>query len=184
MAEDRLYLIDTFAFIFRAYFANPRLKNGAAYTFTRLVLQLLEKHKPTHLACVFDTPEPTFRHELYPDYKANRAEMPEDLRPQIPMIRQLVEALNIPIVELHGYEADDVLGTLARESAAMGLPAVIVSPDKDLLQLVDDDLHIQVLNTKEGEVWHDRAGVMARMGVWPEQVVDFLSLVGDASDNV
>ncbi len=184
MAEDRLYLIDTFAFIFRAYFANPRLKNGAAYTFTRLVLQLLEKHKPTHIACVFDTPEPTFRHQIYPEYKANRDAMPEDLRPQIPMIRQLVEALNIPIVELHGYEADDVMGTLARESAAMGLPAVIVSPDKDLLQLVDDDLHIQVLNTKDGEVWHDREGVKARMGVWPDQVVDFLSLVGDASDNV
>ncbi len=184
MSEDRLYLIDTFAFIFRAYFANPRLKNGAAYTFTRLVLQLLEKHKPTHIACVFDTPEPTFRHVIYPEYKANRAEMPEDLRPQIPMIRQLVEALSIPIVELHGYEADDVLATLARESAAHGLPSVIVSPDKDLLQLVDDDLHIQVLNTKDGEIWHDRAGVKERMGVWPEQVVDFLSLVGDASDNV
>ena len=184
MSEDRLYLIDTFAFIFRAYFANPRLKNGAAYTFTRLVLQLLEKHQPTHLACVFDTPGPTFRHEIYPEYKANRAEMPEDLRPQIPMIRQLVEALSIPIVELPGYEADDVMGTLARESAAQGLPAVIVSPDKDLLQLVDDGLKIQVLNTKEGEVWHDREGVKARMGVWPEQVVDFLSLVGDASDNV
>ncbi|BDU69058.1 DNA polymerase I [Geothrix oryzae] len=184
MAEDRLYLIDTFAFIFRAYFANPRLKNGAAYTFTRLVLQLLEKHKPTHIACVFDTPEPTFRHEIYPEYKANRDAMPEDLRPQIPMIRQLVEALNIPIVELHGYEADDVMGTLARESAAHGLPAVIVSPDKDLLQLVDDGLRIQVLNTKDGEVWHDREGVKTRMGVWPEQVVDFLSLVGDASDNV
>ncbi|MDR3683471.1 MAG: DNA polymerase I, partial [Geothrix sp.] len=121
---------------------------------------------------------------IYPDYKANRDAMPEDLRPQIPMIRQLVEALSIPIVELHGYEADDVMGTLARESAAMGLPAVIVSPDKDLLQLVDDGLHIQVLNTKDGEVWHDREGVKARMGVWPEQVVDFLSLVGDASDNV
>jgi len=184
MSEDRLYLIDTFAFIFRSYFANPRLKNGAAYTFTRLVLQLLEKHKPTHLACVFDMPGPTFRHEIYPEYKANRAEMPEDLRPQIPMIRQLVEALNIPIVELSGYEADDVMGTLARESAAHGLPAVIVSPDKDLLQLVDDDLHIQVLNTKDGEIWHDREGVKTRMGVWPEQVVDFLSLVGDASDNV
>ncbi|MDP1832673.1 MAG: DNA polymerase I [Geothrix sp.] len=184
MAEDRLYLIDTFAFIFRAYFANPRLKNGAAYTFTRLVLQLLEKHKPTHIACVFDTPEPTFRHEIYPEYKANRDAMPEDLRPQIPMIRQLVEALNIPIVELHGYEADDVMATLARESAALGLPAVIVSPDKDLLQLVDDELRIQVLNTKDGEVWHDREGVKGRMGVWPEQVVDFLSLVGDASDNV
>ena len=184
MAEDRLYLIDTFAFIFRAYFANPRLKNGAAYTFTRLVLQLLEKHKPTHIACVFDTPEPTFRHEIYPEYKANRDAMPEDLRPQIPMIRQLVEALNIPIVELPGFEADDVMGTLARESAAHGLPAVIVSPDKDLLQLVNDDLRIQVLNTKDGEVWHDREGVKGRMGVWPEQVVDFLSLVGDASDNV
>src|SRR5512133_579584 len=184
MSEDRLYLIDTFAFIFRSYFANPRLKNGAAYTFTRLVLQLLEKHQPTHIACVFDMPGPTFRHEIYPEYKANRAEMPEDLRPQIPMIRQLVEALNIPIVELSGYEADDVMGTLARESAAPGLPAVIVSPDKDLLQLVDDDLKIQVLNTKDGEIWHDREGVKARMGVWPEQVVDFLSLVGDASDNV
>ena len=184
MPEQRLYLIDTFAFIFRAYFANPRLKNGAAYTFTRLVLQLLEKHKPTHIACVFDTPEPTFRHVIYPEYKANRVAMPEDLRPQIPMIRQLVEALSIPIVELHGYEADDVMATLARESAAHGLPAVIVSPDKDLLQLVDDDLHIQVLNTKDGEVWHDREGVKARMGVWPDQVVDFLSLVGDASDNV
>ncbi|WP_243321990.1 DNA polymerase I [Geothrix sp. SG200] len=184
MSEDRLYLIDTFAFIFRAYFANPRLKNGAAYTFTRLVLQLLEKHKPTHIACVFDMPGPTFRHEIYPEYKANRAEMPEDLRPQIPMIRQLVEALSIPIVELTGYEADDVMGTLARESAAHGLPAVIVSPDKDLLQLVDDGLKIQVLNTKDGEIWHDREGVKARMGVWPEQVVDFLSLVGDASDNV
>ncbi|WP_243288130.1 DNA polymerase I [Geothrix terrae] len=184
MSEDRLYLIDTFAFIFRSYFANPRLKNGAAYTFTRLVLQLLEKHQPTHIACVFDMPGPTFRHEIYPEYKANRAEMPEDLRPQIPMIRQLVEALSIPIVELSGYEADDVMGTLARESAAHGLPAVIVSPDKDLLQLVDDSLKIQVLNTKDGEIWHDREGVKARMGVWPEQVVDFLSLVGDASDNV
>jgi DNA polymerase-1 len=184
MSEDRLYLIDTFAFIFRAYFANPRLKNGAALTFVRIVLQLLEKHKPSHIACVFDTPEPTFRHELYPEYKANRDAMPEDLRPQIPLIRDLIEALSIPIVELHGYEADDVMGTLARQSAAQGLKAVVVSPDKDLLQLVDDGLGITVLNTKDGEVWHDRDGVKARMGVWPEQVVDFLTLLGDASDNV
>ncbi len=184
MAEDRLYLIDTFAFIFRSYFANPRLKNGAALTFTRLVLQLIEKHQPTHLACVFDVSGPTFRHELYPEYKANRSEMPEDLRPQIPLIRQLVEALSIPIVQLQGYEADDVMATLALEAASQGLAAVIVSPDKDLLQLVDDDRKIQVLNTKDGEVWHDRAGVRERMGVWPEQVVDYLTIVGDASDNV
>lgn len=184
MPEERLYLLDTFAFIFRSYFANPRLKNGAAYTFARIALQLLEKHHPTHIAAVFDTPEPTFRHELYPDYKANRAEMPEDLRPQIPLIRQLIEAMNIPIVELPGFEADDVMGTLAKRAAKDGLGAVIVSPDKDLLQLVDDAAGITVLNTKDGEIWHDREGVKARMGVFPEQVVDFLSLLGDASDNV
>ena len=184
MPEDRLYLIDTFAFIFRAYFANPRIKNGAALTFVRIVLQLLEKHKPSHIACVFDTPQPTFRHELYPDYKANRDAMPEDLRPQIPLIRDLIGALSIPIVELPGYEADDVMGTLARQSAAQGLKAVVVSPDKDLLQLVDDAAGITVLNTKDGEIWHDRDGVRTRMGVWPEQVVDFLTLLGDASDNV
>jgi DNA polymerase-1 len=184
MPEERLYLLDTFAFIFRSYFANPRLKNGAAYTFARIALQLLEKHRPTHIAAVFDTPEPTFRHEIYPEYKANRDAMPEDLRPQIPLIRQLIEAMNIPIVELHGYEADDVMGTLARRAAADGLGAVIVSPDKDLLQLVDDAADIRVLNTKDGEIWHDREGVKARMGVFPEQVVDYLSLLGDASDNV
>ncbi|HXC17497.1 MAG TPA: DNA polymerase I [Holophagaceae bacterium] len=184
MPEERLYLLDTFAFIFRSYFANPRLKNGAAYTFARIALQLLEKHQPTHIAAVFDTPEPTFRHEIYPEYKANRDAMPEDLRPQIPLIRQLIEAMNIPIVELSGFEADDVMGTLAKRAAADGLGAVIVSPDKDLLQLVDDAAGITVLNTKDGEIWHDREGVKARMGVWPEQVVDYLSLLGDASDNV
>nr|WP_320133547.1 DNA polymerase I [uncultured Holophaga sp.] len=184
MSEQRLYLLDTFAFIFRAYFANPRLKNGAAYTFTRIALQLLEKHRPTHIVAVFDTPSPTFRHEIYPEYKANRPEMPEDLRPQIPLIRDLIRALNIPIVELPGFEADDVMGTLATRAAAEGLPAVIVSPDKDLLQLVDDERGIAVLNTKDGEVWHDRLGAKERMGVWPEQIVDFLAILGDASDNV
>lgn len=184
MTTERLFLIDTFSFIFRAYYANPRLKNGAAMTFTRLVLQLLEKHQPSHLACVFDVSGPTFRHEIYPEYKANRSEMPEDLRPQIPLIRDLVRALDIPIVELSGFEADDVMATLAFEAAAGGLPSVIVSPDKDLLQVVDDAKGIQVLNTKDGEIWHDRAGVRERMGVWPEQVVDFLTILGDASDNV
>ncbi len=184
MAEDRLYLIDTFALIFRAYYANMRIKNGAAYTMARMLLNIVAQHQPTHLACVFDRPEPTFRHELYPDYKANRAPMPEDLRPQIPLIRQLIEALNIPIVELAGFEADDVMGTLARQAAARGLPSVIVSPDKDLLQLVDDGGGIQVLNNRDGEVWIDRAGVKERFGVWPEQVVDVLTLTGDASDNV
>ena len=184
MTEDRLYLIDAFALIFRAYYGNMRIKNGAANTMARMLLALVAQHKPTHIAAVFDRPEPTFRHDLYPEYKANRAEMPEDLRPQIPMIRELVQALNIPIVELSGYEADDVMGTLAHQAAERGLAAVIVSPDKDLLQLVDDVGKIQVLNNRDGEVWIDRAGVMERFGVWPEQVVDLLTLMGDASDNV
>jgi len=184
MPEHRLYLIDTFALIFRAYFANMRLKNGATMTMARMLLQLVNQHKPTHLAAVFDTPEPTFRHQLYAEYKANRDEMPEDLRPQIPLIRALIEALNIPIVELHGFEADDVMGTLAKEAGRAGLPSVIISPDKDLLQLVDDEAGIQVLNNRDGEVWIDRAGVKERFGVFPEQVVGVLTLMGDASDNV
>jgi len=184
MSEDRLYLIDTFALIFRAYYGNMRVKNGAALTMARMLLALVNQHKPTHMACVFDRPEPTFRHDIYPEYKANRASMPDDLRPQIPMIRDLAAALNIPIVELAGYEADDVMGTLARQAAARGLACAIISPDKDLLQLVDDAGGIQVLNNRDGEVWIDRAGVKERFGVWPEQVVDMLTLMGDASDNV
>ncbi|WP_306599993.1 DNA polymerase I [Geothrix sp. 21YS21S-2] len=184
MSEDRLYLIDAFALIFRAYYGNLRMKNGAALTMARMLLALVAQHKPTHIAAVFDRPEPTFRHDIYPEYKANRAEMPEDLRPQVPLIRDLIKALNIPIVELSGFEADDVMGTLARQACAAGLPSVIVSPDKDLLQLVDDAGCIQVLNNRDGEVWIDRAGVKERFGVWPEQVVDVLTLMGDASDNV
>ncbi len=184
MSEQRLYLIDAFALIFRAYYGNLRMKNGAALTMARMILALIAQHKPTHIAMVFDRPEPTFRHDIYPEYKANRAEMPEDLRPQVPLIRELTKALNIPIVELSGYEADDVMGTLAHQASRAGLPAVIVSPDKDLLQLVSDDGHIQVLNNRDGEVWIDRAGVKERFGVWPEQVVDVLTLMGDASDNV
>jgi DNA polymerase-1 len=184
MPENRLYLIDSFALIFRAYYGNLRLKNGAAYTMARMLLALVAQHKPTHVAAVFDRPEPTFRHEIYPEYKANRAEMPEDLRPQVPMIREIIQALNIPIVELAGYEADDVMGTLANRAGDAGLSSVIVSPDKDLLQLVDDARKIQVLNNRDGEVWIDRAGVKERFGVWPEQVVDVLALMGDASDNV
>jgi DNA polymerase-1 len=184
MPDARLYLIDSFSLIFRAYYANMKLKNGAAFTFTRMLLALLRQHEPSHIACVFDTPEPTFRHEMYQEYKANRAEMPEDLRQQIPIIKKLVRSLNVPIVELPGFEADDVMGTMAIAAANQRLPVAIVSPDKDLLQLVNDGLGIKVLNNRDGEVWIDRAAVKERFGVWPEQVVDYLTLVGDASDNV
>jgi len=184
VTETRLYLIDSFSLIFRAYYANMKLKNGAAYTFARMLLAILKQHNPSRIACVFDTPEPTFRHEIYPDYKANRSEMPEDLRPQIPMVKELVQSLGIKIVELPGFEADDVIGTLAKAAANQAISVAIVSPDKDLLQLVDDTANIKVLNNRVGEVWIDRAAVKEKYGVWPEQIVDYLTLVGDSSDNV
>ena len=184
MADNRLFLIDAFSLIFRAYYANMRLKNGAAYTFIRMMLALLRQHGPSHVACVFDRPEPTFRHQIYAEYKANRAEMPEELRPQIPIIKSLVQALDVAIVELAGFEADDVMGTLAALATQSEMPVVIVSPDKDLLQLVDDARGVVVLNNRDGEVWIDRAATKERFGVWPEQVVDYLTLVGDSSDNV
>jgi len=177
-------LIDSFSLIFRAYYANMKLKNGAAFTFARMLLAMLKQHEPSHVACVFDTPGPTFRHEMYPEYKANRQETPEDLRAQIPIIKKMVQALNVPVVELPGFEADDVMGTIAVAAAKQKVPVAIVSPDKDLLQLVNDDLDIKVLNNRDGEVWIDRAATKERFGVWPEQVVDYLTLVGDASDNV
>ena len=184
MPDSRLFLIDSFSLIFRAYYANMKLKNGAAYTFTRMLMALLKQHGPSHIACVFDTQQPTFRHEIYPEYKANRAEMPEDLRPQIPLIKKLVQALDVPIVELPGFEADDAIGALTKTATKENIPVAIVSPDKDLLQLVDDEHRIVVLNNRDGEMWIDRQATKDRFGVWPEQVVDYLTLVGDASDNV
>jgi len=184
MNEDCIYLIDAFALIFRAHYGNVRIKNGATFTMARMLLSLLKKHNPTHIACVFDRPETTFRHKIYSEYKSNRVDMPERLREQIPMIHNLVSALNIPIVELAGYEADDVIGTLARMASAKGIASVIVSPDKDLLQLVGDNEKIKVLNNRDGDVWIDRMNVKERFGIWPEQVVDMLTLTGDASDNI
>jgi len=184
MQETRLFLIDAFSLIFRAYYANMKLKNGAAYTFTRMLLALLRQHNPSHIACVFDTSGPTFRHEIYAEYKANRAGMPEDLKPQIQIIKELAQSLNVAIVELAGFEADDVMGTLAIAAANHKIPVAIVSPDKDMLQLVDDAADIKVLNNRDGEIWVDRSAIKEKFGVWPEQIVDFLTLVGDSSDNV
>ncbi|MFM8234048.1 MAG: DNA polymerase I [Holophagaceae bacterium] len=181
--NSKIFLIDTFAFIFRAYYANKNLKNGATFTFSKILLQIIKTYQPEYIACVFDTPTPTFRHKLSGAYKANREEMPEDLVPQIPMIREILQNLSIPMVQFEGYEADDVLATLAEKGCNANLRSVIVSPDKDLLQLVRND-DIQVLNIRDGEIWYDREGVHNRMGVYPEQIVDFLTLVGDASDNI
>src|SRR5690606_31922468 len=139
----KLYLVDVSNMFFRAFYAIPRLTNAkgmptnALYGFVGMTVKLLRENKPDYMAYCFDRPEPSFRAELYEDYKANRAEMPDDLEPHLPYIRRITEVLGIPILEKVGFEADDIIGTLACEAAAKGIEAVIVSGDKDFAQLVN-----------------------------------------------
>ena len=189
----RLFLIDGSALVFRAYFAfirNPLItKKGehtsAVFGFVSSLLKLLRDEAPSHLAVVFDTPKPTFRHEMYPEYKATRAKMPDEMVPQLGRLREVLEAMGIPSFELEGYEADDLIGTIARESAERGIEAVMVTGDKDFMQLVTDQ--VRILNPKrsgEESEWLDPSGVEEKFGVPPHQVIEVLALMGDSSDNV
>ncbi len=188
MSERKpIYLVDGSGYIFRAYFAVRRLSTSsglptnAVFGFTTMLLKLLRDFEPEHIAMVFDTKAPTFRHQMYPDYKAHRPPPPEDLVPQFDLIRRAVEALAIPVLSLEGYEADDLLGTLARQAVEAGHAVVILTGDKDLMQLVDDRVQIYdgMKNKHIG-----RAEVEERFGVPPERVIDVLALAGDSSDNV
>ncbi len=193
--EDRtLYLIDGSALVYRAYFAfirNPLINSkgentSAAFGFTNSLLKLLAEEDPDYVAIVFDTPHPTFRHERYADYKSTRAKMPEDLVDQLPRISQVVDALNIPRLELPGYEADDVIGTLARKGEKAGMQVWCVTGDKDFFQLVSDKVRIYYPKSgpQPGVELMGRDEVKAKFGVLPEQVIDKLALMGDASDNI
>ncbi len=145
-------------------------------------MTLLREEKPDMMAVIFDTKAPTFRKELYPEYKANRSAMPEDLVPQIPWIKDVVRAFNLPALELDGYEADDIIATLARRYSAEGLDVTVVTGDKDLMQIVDD--RVCLLDTMKGKVSR-RDEVIERFGVPPEQVLEILGLAGgDTSDNI
>jgi DNA polymerase-1 len=191
-----LYLIDGHALAYRAYFA---LTQGAAasrwqtsageptagiFGFTSVLLKVLEQDRPDYLAVAFDTGK-TFRDDLFPEYKATRAKMPDDLRPQIERIRQVVDAFNIPRVELEGYEADDVLGSLARWAVAHGLGVKILTGDRDLLQLVGERVIVNLPGKTLAEARDYLAeDVLEALGVRPEQVVDYKGLVGDKSDNI
>jgi DNA polymerase-1 len=195
MTGDRkqLFLIDGYALIYRSYYAfikNP-LKTGsgentgAIFGFTSFLLRILEKYAPHYWAVVLDTQKPTFRHDLFPDYKATREKMPDELRDQIPRIREILSALNVEVLELEGYEADDIIGTLSRKGVSEGLRVVIVSGDKDFCQLVGDD--VVLLNPgkrNKPDEWVDESGVVEKLGVPPERVVDLLALMGDSSDNI
>jgi DNA polymerase-1 len=191
--KKRLFLIDGSAIAYRSYYAfirNPLINSkgentSAAFGFTNSMMKILREEKPDYIAMVFDTKAPTFRHELFKDYKSTRAKMPEEMVTQLPRIREVVEGMNLPVIEMDGYEADDVMGTLAVQAKKRELEVVLVTGDKDFLQLVNED--IKVLNPrKSGEEIEliDQNNVANKFGVPAEKVTDVLGLMGDASDNV
>ncbi len=186
-----VYLVDGSGQFHRAFHAihglatSKGLPTNATYGFTTMLRKLLEDEKPEHVAVLFDPPGKTFRHEAYAEYKANRPKMDDDLAVQVPFIRRVCEALRMPVIEVPGYEADDTIATLARQAVEQGLKVVVVSADKDLLQLVTDD--VVVLNPGRegsGSTRLDRKAVEEKWGVPPDRIVDMLALVGDAVDNV
>jgi DNA polymerase I len=190
----KLFLLDAYALIFRAYYAfikNPRitskgLNTSAIFGFLLVLEEVLQKQKPTHIAVVFDTPTPTFRHEMYKEYKANRDETPEDIRSAVPYIKRLIEAYKIPVISCEGYEADDVIGTLARKASEKGFVTYMMTPDKDFAQLVSENVFMfkPSKSGAESVVWGVE-DIKREFSVQrPEQVIDVLGLMGDTADNV
>jgi DNA polymerase-1 len=186
-SAPRIVLIDASSFIFRAYHAIPPLTNrqgvptNATLGFTRQVLKALKELNPTHVALAFDKESRAERQKIDPNYKANRQALPEDLGQQFPYIRRVVEALNLPVLEVAGWEADDVIGTLARQAKAEGFCVLVVTGDKDFVQIVDEDVH---LYDPQNERYTDLDAVKERLGIEPRQMRDYLALIGDAVDNV
>jgi DNA polymerase-1 len=187
MAEKKLYLIDGNSLLYRAYYAIQRLSNSkgfptnAVFGFISMLKKLIEKEKPHYLGIVFDTKGPTVRHKAYKDYKAHRKPMPEDLVAQIPVIKKIVKAFNIPMFERENYEADDVLGSLAHKASSKNVLSVLVTNDKDLFQLVDKSTNVY---NPVKEITLDEKKVKEHFGVSPSQVTDVLALWGDPSDNI
>jgi DNA polymerase-1 len=187
LRDKSVYVIDSHSLIFQVFHAIDEMTSpkgepvSAVYGFTRDILQLLENRKPDFLLCAFDRPGPTFRHELFEAYKADRAEMPEELSVQLPMIRDVLDTMGIPTLEYDKYEADDVLATVARVCEKAGANCYVVTGDKDCRQLITD--RVKIYNVRKDHVY-DRAALEDEWGIRPDQVVDFQALVGDAIDNV
>jgi len=186
-SPETVFLIDGSAFLYRAYHAIQHLTTAgghptnATYGVTRILMKLIREKNPTHAAVFFDVKGPTFRHEKYPDYKANRPPMPDDMAVQIPDIHRMIATLNIPMVQKSGFEADDLVGTYARIAREQGFKVVMVTGDKDFIQLITDDC---ILWDPMKDTVLDRAKVEADMGIAPQQYVDVLGLAGDTSDNI
>jgi DNA polymerase-1 len=185
--QPDLVLIDGSSYLYRAFFALPPLSTGAGqptgaiHGVVSMLLKFLREYSPKHIGVVFDAPGRTFRDDLYAEYKAQRQPMPDDLRSQIEPLHQIVEALGLPLLRIAGVEADDVIGTLACRAAAHGQQVVVSTMDKDMAQFVSE--RITLINTMSNSVL-DRPGVKLKFDVFPEQIVDYLALVGDSSDNI
>lgn len=186
-AKPRLFLIDGTSYIYRAFFAVRRLSTSAGFPtnaifgFCSMLLKLIKDNRPDCMVVVFDAKGPTFRHEMYDEYKANRPPMPDDLAPQTPYIKEIVDGFNIPMLEIAGYEADDVIGTIAKEGENKGMEVVIISGDKDMFQLITE--HITVLDTMKDKRYGVNE-VIDRFGVEPYRLVEIMGLAGDTSDNI
>ncbi len=180
-------LVDGSSYLFRAFYAPPHLTNsageptGAIYGVVNMLRSLISKYQPTHMAVIFDAKGPTFRNDMYAAYKANRPPMPDDLRGQIEPLHKIVQALGLPLLCIDGVEADDVIGTLAKQAAETGRFTLISTGDKDMAQLVND--HVMLINTMTDTLL-DEAGVVEKYGVRPDQMIDLLALMGDSSDNI
>lgn len=189
--REKLLLIDGNSVLYRAFFALPPLSNkrgivtNAVYGFALMLLRLLKDEHPTHLAVAFDKSKATFRHELYGEYKGTRQKTPDDLVEQFPLVRDLLNAFSIPVIELESFEADDIIGTLSKQADERSWSTRIVSGDKDLLQLVSENVH--ALLTRKGMTemdYYDIAAIQERYGLNPEQIIDLKGLMGDSSDNI
>ncbi len=182
-----LVLVDASGYLFRAYHALPKLTNsrgeatGALVGVLNMLRKLIDEQQPDYIGVVFDASGPTFRDRLYPDYKANRPPMPDELREQLAPLKEIIRAMGLPLLEVPDVEADDVIGTLARRAAADGLPTLISTGDKDMAQLVDEQ--VTLINTMSDTVL-DPAGVEEKFGVQPRHIVDYLALMGDSIDNI
>ena len=184
---EEIYLIDGSSYIYRAYHAMGGLSNskgfptGAVLGFTNMIVKTMKDKAPQRIAVVFDAKGPTFRHEMYSDYKANRPAMPEDLRLQVPKIHEIVEAYRLPSLSVQGFEADDIIATLTRQAREKGWQVVIVSADKDMMQLVQEGI---TMWDPQRDMVYDSEEVKKKFGVSPNQILDFMALMGDSSDNV
>lgn len=194
MNNNKLFLLDAYALIYRAYYAfirNPRINSkgqntSAVFGFVNTLEEILRKENPTHIAVVFDSPLPSFRHIKYEEYKAQREPTPEDIKASIPIIKEILQAYNIPILEIPGYEADDVIGTIAKKMATQKVNIYMMTPDKDYVQLVDD--HIFIYKPRYGNNDFDildKEKVLEKYSLsHPMQMIDMLALMGDTSDNI